>query len=339
MLRIAMVLAATFLFVLSANRAGAEAAPPGSKPFPVTRTTKLTAKTGPLYVIDGPLVIPAGVEITVQLDVQIVGINGASLDVQGGLKVHGTQDHWVKIENVDFSPTRVSHKGIHLDMVNLYGCRFVHAEGEGFTGSLVIENAAMQRDCDLDVRLRTGTLKLMTIESGIPWTIRCESPDPRTKKICVRVASCWARAIELSGPCDATLRHSEIRGGLRCRRVFDLTVDGCDVTETLAIHQGANDLFKKVTLTKLNLFDDCTLVLDREPNEEAKLEKVKVDKCFFGPRKGGPGLTKAKAIQKLIDDGEDVPHRRVIARVVRPEKKRHKLVNYTDLRLRVPQVK
>ena len=48
--------------------------------------------------------MPKNVEITVQLDVRIVGINDASLDVQGGLKIHGTQDHWVKIDGVDLSP-------------------------------------------------------------------------------------------------------------------------------------------------------------------------------------------------------------------------------------------
>ena len=327
------------LLALGATGARAEEPPHGAVPFPVDRTTKVTAKRGPVYFIDGPTVIPKKAEITVQLDVRIVGINGASLDVQGGLKVHGTQDHWVRIENVDFSPTRTSHKGIHLDMVDLRGCRFVHGEGEGFAGDLTIENGAMQRDCALDVCMHEGTLKLMTLDSGIPWTIRCASPDPRTKPILVQVRSCWARDVRISGACDATVRHCEIKDGLRCANVTELVVDGCDITGTLAVRQGPDDLFKKVTLSKCNLFDGCTLVLDREANEEAKKEKVKVDKFFFGPRDGPGALTKRDEIAPLVDDGTDVEHRRVIAKITAPAKKKHLLVQYGQLRLRVPAVR
>jgi hypothetical protein len=327
-----------FLFA-GASVARAEEPPAGAVPFPVGRTCKLTARNGPVYYIDGPTVIPPKVEITVQLDVQIVGINGATLDVQGGLKVHGTQDHWVKIENVDLSPTQACRKGLHLDMVDLRGFRLVHGEGAGFTGELTIENAAMQRDCAFDVCLHTGTLKLMTIESGIPWTIRCASPDPKTKPILVQVRSCWARATQLSGACDATLRHSEIKGGLTCRNVTEVVVDGCDLTDTLAFHQGPEDVFKQITLSKCNLFDGCTLVLDREANEEAKQEKVKVDKFYFGKRDGPGGITKSDAVQTLIHDDADEPHRRVTARVAAPQKKKHLLVNYDQLRLRVPPVR
>jgi len=332
-------LCALFAFTYQAAELRAEEPPAGAVPFPVDRTTKLTARKGPVYYIDGPTVIAKKAEITVQLDVRIVGINGASLDVQGGLKVHGTQDHWVRIDNVDFSPTRESHLGVHLDMVDLRGCRFVHGEGEGFTGDLTIENGAMQRDCAFDVCMHTGTLKLMTLDSGIPWTIRCASPDPKTKPILVQVRSCWARNVRLSGACDATFRHSEIKDGLRCSNVTEVVVDGCDLTDTLAVHQGPDDVFKKITLSKCNLFDGCTLVLHREPNEDAKKEKVKVDKFYFGPRDGGGALTKPDDVAKRIDDGEDVAHRRVVARVGKPAKKKHLLVKYGPLRLRVPAVR
>jgi len=169
--------------------------------------------------------------------------------------------------------------------------------------------------------------------------IRCESPDPRTQTIMVQVRSCWARSIGLTGSCDATFRHSEIKGGLRCERVTKVVVDGCDLTETLAFRQGPRDLFKKITLTKCNLFDGCTLALQREPNEEAKQEKVKVDKFYFGPRGGSGGITRNAGLQEMIDDAADTPHSRVVAHVRSPAKKKHLLVNYKDLRLRVPPVK
>lgn len=338
-MKVARWLVAFLVLTAPCARAEGEQPPAGAQPFPVGRTTKLTARDGPVFYIDGPTVIPKNAEITVQLDTQIVGINGASLDVQGGLKVHGTQDHWVKIEKVDFSPTREPKLGFHLDMVDLHGCRFVHGEDQAYAGEFTIENAAMQRDCAFDVRIAEGTFKLMTVDSGIDWAIHAVSPDPRTKKILLQVRSSWAKAIHLDGACDATFRHCEIKGGLTCEHVTTLVVDGCDITDALVVRQGPEDVFKDVTLTKCNLFDGCTLTLHREPNEEAKQEKVKVDKFYFGKRDANAGITKKDDLAALVSDGEDEPSRRVIARITSPEKKQQLLVNYGPLRMRVPPVR
>jgi len=319
---------------LWAEETAPDTPPAGAVPFPVARTTKVTARDGPVYYVDGPTVIPRSAEITVLLDVQIVGINGASLDVQGGLKVHGTEGHTVKIRDVDLSPTREPRHGVHLDMVQMRGCRLVHAEGDGFTGDLTIENALVMRDCALDVRMREGTLKLMSIESRIPWAIRCESPDPRTKKIDVHVRSCVTLDVQLSGYCDATFRHSAIQAGLLCRGVSEVVVDGCDISETLAFHQGPEDVFREIALTKCNLFWGCTLVLDREANEQAPLENVRVDKFYFGPEEGPGAVTKKEEVQALIEDAEDVEHRRVTARLTSLARKKHLLVDYDRIRRR-----
>lgn len=324
------------LLVLAAGSpALAEAPPAGAVPFPVDKTTKLRAKDGPVFFIDGPTVIPKNVEITVQLDVSIVGINGASLDVQGGLKIHGTQDHWVKITNVDFSPTRTPKRGLHLDMVDMQGVKFVHSDEQGLEGDVVIENGTFQRDCAFDVRVIEGSLKLMTIESGIPWKIRCTPENPSRPGIEIGVRSCWARGIELTGPCEATFRHNELRGGLTCRDVTDVTVDGCDVwAGDLAFRQMAGATFKHLDLTKLNFFGGARLVLDRAADPDAKKEKVKLDKSYFGPKEG-PGIVDKDAVAELVDDGEDVPERNVFVLVGKPQKRKHQLVAYEQLRLRV----
>lgn len=316
------------LLVLGATPAHTEEPPSGAVPFPVHRTAKVTARDGPVYYIDGPTVIPKSVEVTVLLDVQIVGINDASLDVQGGLKVHGTEGHCVKIRDVDFSPTRLPRYGIHLDMVHMRGCHLVHEEGESFTGDLTIENTLMMRDNEFVLRMREGTLKLMSIECRIPWVIHCESPDPRTRKIDVHVRSCLAQDIRLTGACDAIFRHSAIESGLICRGVTEVVVDGCDVSKTLAFHQGPEDVFKKIKLTKCNLFWGCTLVLDREANPDAKKERVRVDKFYFGPPEGPGAVVSGEAAQELIEDGRDVAHRRVEARLTGLAKKKHQLVDY-----------
>ncbi len=333
----AIILTLTLL-VLVAGVSAAEEPPEGAVPLTVHKSTTLRARDGPLYYVDGPVVIPPAVEIGVELNVRIVGINGASIEVQGGLKVRGTQDHWVKIKNVDFSPTRRPRKGFHLDMVDLEGVTFRHEEGPAFEGELTIENAAVQRDCVFDVRMKEGVLKLMTIEWGVPTTITAEPENERTKDVMVQVRSSWMQATTLRGPCDATFRHTQLKDGLHLHGVTKVTVDGCDITQTLAIHQGADDVFKGLKITKCNFFGPARVVLARPPNPDAKSEKVRFDKCCWIAASGAT-LKKLGAIGEHVQDAEDTPECKASVRVTSPARRSHKLVNYTELRLRVPAVR
>ncbi len=335
-----MKIASTVLvfLVATAGAARADAPPTGAVPFPVDKSTTVRAGDGPIYYIDGPVVIPPSVEIGVELSVTILGINGASVDVQGGLKVRGTQDHWVRIRNVDFSPTRKPKKGFHLDMVDLEGVTFRHAEGPGFEGELTIENGTFQRDCVFNVRMKKGLLKLMTLEWGMGTTIICEPENERTKDLMVQVRSSWMREVRLSGPCDVTFRHTQMKGGLHLHNVTKATVDGCDVTSTLAVRQGKDDVFKGLKISKCNFYGPAMVMLARPSNPDAKAEKVRLDKCCW-VTESGAGLLKADQIAEYISDGEDEPDHKVKARVTAPAKRPHQLVNYKDLRLRVPAVR
>src|SRR6187455_1396227 len=82
----------------------AEEPPAGAIPLPLKGRVTVRADGHPYYV-DGPQVIPGGANIRLEQRVKVVGINKASLDVLGGFDVHGTMDNWVRIENIDFSPT------------------------------------------------------------------------------------------------------------------------------------------------------------------------------------------------------------------------------------------
>ena len=74
-----------------AAHAGEQAPPDGAEPLPVERTTTVRGR-GTVWYVDGPTVIPPSAEIRIELGTRIVGINNASLDVQGGLKIHGTEE-------------------------------------------------------------------------------------------------------------------------------------------------------------------------------------------------------------------------------------------------------
>jgi hypothetical protein len=331
----------TTLCAGTAQRARAETPPAGSQPLVLDKTATIRAEGGSYY-IDGPCVIPRDVEITVQLGVTIVGINGASLDVQGGLKVHGTEGRWVTIRNVDFSPTRFPLRGLHLDMADLEGCTFRHTDapdGGELGGLITIENSCLQRTCVFDVKLTRGFLKLMTVEFGMPCRIRSVRQKENPVPIEVEVRSSWMAAIDFSGPATANFRHSELKGGLTCRNVTEVMVDGCDVLNQVAVLQVEEESFRDISVTKCNFFDGAKLILQRPEGPKAKKERVKVDKCYFGGRDTGVGVTDLEEIAKRIVDGEDVEGGGTVrAWVPKTQKRRHSLVSY-DLRGRAPPLR
>src|SRR5262245_27509181 len=123
--------------------------PPPKNAIPFPLTGRQTVRAGAnSYYIDGAQVIPAGAAIRVEKQVNIIGINQASLDVRGELAVHGTMDCWVHIRDVDFSPTVNPEGGLHLDMASLHNCKFKHAEGASYSGGITMENSALQYDCE-----------------------------------------------------------------------------------------------------------------------------------------------------------------------------------------------
>jgi hypothetical protein len=322
---------------LAAPVRAAEPPPVGSIPLPLDRTGTVRAE-GKTYYIDGAQVVPRTAEVTIQLGVTIIGINNASLDVQGGFKAHGTQDIWVTIRNVDFSPTRAPLKGVHLDMVTFEGCKWVHGETAAMSGVFTIENSCFQRDCTFDVALQGGFLKIMTVEFGMPCAIRCIRQKENPVPIEVEVRSSWMKAISLTGAAVANFRHSEIKGGLVCNNVTDVIVDGCDVSQTLSFLQAPEDSAKKIELTKINFFDGCRLVLRRKQGPDTKAEKVKLDKPYFGT-KGGVPVLEDKEIAALIDDAEDDAEGTLRVWWNKANKRKHLLVNYDTLRMRAPPLK
>jgi hypothetical protein len=336
--RVVGVLVATGLWLAgSAGSARAEAPPPGSVPLVCDRTGTIRAE-GKSYYIDGAQVIPRSAEVTLQLGVTVVGINNASLDVQGGFKAHGTEDIWVTIRNVDFSPTTSPLKGVHLDMVDLVGCKWVHGETAGMDGTFTIENSCFQRDSTFNVCLRGGFLKIMTVEFGMPCRIRCVRQKENPVPIEVDVRSSWMKEIEISGPAVANFRHSEIKGGLVLKNVTDVMVDGCDISQKLAFHQAPDDSVKKIELTKVNFFDGARLVLERKKGPDTKTDKLKLDKPYFGTS-GDVAVVDDKGIAGLIDDAEDDPEGSIKVWWSKANKRKHLLVNYDTLRSRAPPMK
>jgi hypothetical protein len=276
-----------------------DAAPPtGEQPFPTDKSA--TLRGGP-YVIDGAKTIPRGVEINVAPGVRISGKNHASLDVQGGLKITGTtgDKYWVRVDDVDFSPTKTPALGVHFDMADFSRCKIAHPlEGTGFEGEWTIENCTFQRDCGpIDVKMTKGFLKLMTVEFGIGCKIRCEPPKGSPKGIELQIRTAWMREFAIEGPATAHVVHSNFPEGFEAKRVTDLDVNGCDVRKTFHVAQAADDSFRGVSLTKVNLFEGATVVLERAAGGAAKPENVTLQKFWFDDS--------PQDLSPLVKDGGD----------------------------------
>lgn len=328
----AVVLTTWAPVALAEETATKQAPPRGAEPLPTNKSQTLRGN-GKTWYVDGHVVIPKKVELGVEWGTRIVGINGARLEVLGGLKIRGTVDHWVQVHDVDFSLTVAPHRGMHLDMVNFERCTFVHPEGTGYEGNLVIENSTFQTGCVFDVRIRKGGLSLLTTVWRPAITIRCEPEEGRRPDIMIQVRSSEFRAaVTVMGHGDATLRHNAFRGGVMCRHVLELMVDGCDIHDGLSIEQEAEDRFKKVTLTKCNLWNGAGVRLHRAPSDGQKKERVFLQKFYFGTFDGSSPTMDREAIEALIDTNAG----NISARIDKPRARKHQLVNYDIWMTRLP---
>lgn len=316
---------------LPAPVAQAEDVPKGAVPLPLKG--RLTVRNDSPYYIDGKQVIPGGSIIRVEANVHIMGINKASLEVKGGLLVHGTQDAWVKIENVDFSPTVAPDNEVHLDMADLYNCTFDHGEAAAFDGGMTIENSALQGGCKFNVRMRSGYLRIMTANFKVPCVIDCTPTSATAPEVAIRTS--WMNEVTISGDAHATIRDSEARGLVEGKNFTDLVIDGCDLFAGAAFRQKAEGSFAKLSLQKCNLFGGTKLVLERPASPKSKTEKVRVDKFYFGTADDKPELLD-KQIADRIDDGDDNAEISVKAFWANPNSRKHVFLSDSLRRRRPP---
>jgi hypothetical protein len=308
-----------------------EAPPPRAVPLPLKGRVTVRSEGRP-YFVDGAQTIPKGSAIRIEQDVRVVGVNGASIQVDGGFEVHGTQERWATIENVDFGRTRAPETNFHFDMADLQRCSFAHADGESFEGQVTFENCCLQKGCKFAWRLAGGFLRIMTTDVTVPCRVEVLPTKGKPPEVSLR--SSWFSSVSLTGPCNGTVRACELKEGLEARDFTDLVVDGCDVWGSLAFRQGEQGSFSRLVLTKDNLMSGARLVLERPAAKGTTPEKVKVERFFFESGEGFPALDD-KAVADRIDDGADREGQSVKAFWSKPASRPHVFVSDT-LRMRAP---
>lgn len=269
---------------------------------PLPLTGRLTVKAnGTRYVVDGKQVIPAGSLIKLEENVRVVGRNGASLEVKGGLRALGGDDGRVRFDGIDFSPTVAPENGFHLNGVELSGCTFAHAEGVAFEGELTVENATWNGSFDL--RIRRGFARIMSVVLNPPSTITCVAEKGRAPEVAIR--GCTVSSLTLRGASFATLRSTKVTGAFTASEFTDLLVDGCDVSGSLTFTQTEAGSFSKLVLTKCNLLEGATVTLQRPAGPKTPMEKVRLDKFYFGRSGGKADLTDKEIAGRIVDGADD----------------------------------
>ena len=331
----ALLVAFAALAAVSAGAAHArEELPSGATLLPVKKTTTVRGR-GTVWWIDGPTVIPKSAEIRIELGTIIRGVNNASLDVQGGLKVHGTIDNWVQMHNIDFSPTREARRGLHFDMVDFHACTFAPSEAAPFGGDITIENATVQKDCTFTFHIHVGSIKLMAVQSKSP--IQLISVPSSRKRVDMWVLGCWIGRLTMRGRSRSAVRNSQLKEGALFESMHEFTLDGCDVVGPVVFKQGAEESFKKFNLTKCNIFPGSMLTFERAVRPKPKREIIKLDKFYFGPNEGAGEVLSGKAVGEAVKDGADRPkgEGHLFAKWGATNRRKHELVVY-DQHTRLP---
>ena len=286
---------------------------------PLPLTGRVSVKpNGRRYVVDGKQTIPAGSVIRLEANVHVVGVNGASLEVKGGLRTLGISGSRVRIEGIDFSPTVAPGGDLHFDHTDLSGCNMTHAEGTTFSGNFTMENASWSGM--FSVRITNGFLRIMSVDmnsAGAVTSVRGKSSIPEGA-----IRSCDLGDFTLAGPCAATVRDSELKGVFTATGFTDLLVDSCDVSGSLTFAQGPEGSFSKLSLTKCNLIDGARIAFRRPAGPKTPMEKVRIDKFWFGTAGGKADMTD-KQIADRIDDGADDPSVSVRAVWQNPQERKH----------------
>lgn len=329
-----LVVAAAFGSAPRVARAG-DAIPPEGLRLPLTG--KQTVRNdGKNYYLDGACVIPPGAEIRIEQNVRVYGLNGASLDVQGGLSVHGTKDSWVYFVNVDFSPTTSPDKMMHLDMASMHGCKLVHAQDAAFEGGITIENCCWQYDCKFDVKVASGKLPADHDDRvHVPVQDRGDADEGEGRR--VRDPDVLDEGHDVQGRRvghDPPLRgaraaRAERRDGLR-RHTGPTSSRGrrCGRRRRRSLLEGPADEVQPVGRERTGP--------QRPAGADVKAERVQVERFFFENENGGAVLGEKDAGDR-VKDGVDDPTQAVKAIVVTPNKRRHVFLS-SSLRQRAPPV-
>jgi hypothetical protein len=291
-------------------------------PFPVEKTAILRTNKV-VYVVEGRRKITEGVEITVQKDVYVVGKGeGAVIEVEGALKVHGVGAREVIFENVtiELAP---EFRDVQMDMaIFRKGAAVRTPEGKAVDGKFMIELIDFEDDALLDLTFQKGSIYISGVCSDAPMKLRAVDPAAAEEnKVKLFMLGCaqfppdhpgLVGGLIVEGFHDATVRISRLGGPLSaCRNCKSLIFDGnkvnSDKLEFIQVDAGG---FRKTKIMKCDVYSQKVTFYSGKVDEKT-VDRIKVDRCWF------KGIRDPKVVHaKVIEDAEDDESRHNMSRVI-----------------------
>ena len=317
--------AGAVLVVLLAAATGAPAEGPAEKPLPVDKTTILPS--GGVYVVEGRVRIPKGIEITVQKDTKLVGRGkDATIELVGELKIHGVADSKVLIEGVTFE-VQETFGELRLDMTKVSGTSrgVVSPKGKAVDGRIMVMNTEFEGAAGLDVTMIANEVDLQRVYVRAPVRVKAVDPEGTPgNRVKLNLLNNY------TGP--TTVEPGALMGGVLVQNVHEVIVRACRIggekasfTDCDEVTFDANQVncasveitrtapggFGKTSITKCDV--RCQKIVLFAPAAPGKTEIVPVDKCWFD------GETDEAAIRtKYLRDKDDDAKCGVRADVTKP---------------------
>jgi hypothetical protein len=318
------VRAAVLLVALAAAATAAPAgpAPPQEaleteKPFPPCDRSVILREEKVVYLVEGKVRIPRGVEISIQKDVRIRARSaaGAEIEVEGALKVHGVDTREVVFQGVTVVPSGEFAR-IHLDQCIFRGGGCIRTSKEArATGPIRIEGCSFGEGARIDLALGGSEIDLSSVQ--VAGAIRLQGVDGRDSPNRLRAVlrECAADGLEVRGLESLTVRASLLRGGpVEVKDCGDVLLDGdkIEAREIRFLHSTAGGL-ARTRLSKCDLYSKR--IVFRTPLDPRRSDAVVLDKCWF------EGVTAADRIAERLVDGADEEGNNARASATNPQER------------------
>jgi hypothetical protein len=307
-------LAAALLLALAGPAA---ASPPEEKPFPATDHSVILREEGIVYLVQGRVRIPRGVEVSCQKDIHIRGIGkGPSvIEVEGSFKAHGVSAREVIFEGVTVEPA-ASFGKIQLD-----SCIFRDKGGVATPvdrpagGEIQLQFVKFQTGARLDLSLSGTSVQVLDSMGSGPLHLRGVDAEGSPNRLKAVVRGSTFGGMQAENVADLTVRLSGISADpVAFRDCGVLLFDGNKVeAKAMTFQQTRAGCFSRTQLIKCDLYS--RRIVFQAPADLKVGDTVVVDKCWF------EGETAAAEIAKRIVDAADDPKQNVRASVTNPQER------------------
>ena len=316
------VAAPALLFAAAAAGAPQET----TKPFPPCDRSTILREEKVIYVVDGRVRIPRGVEISIQKDVRLRAKSpaGAFLEVEGALKVHGVPTREVILEGVTVVPVGQFGR-IHLDTCIFRGGGGVRTGREGTaTGPVRLENLQLGEAARVDLALGGLDVDLFGVRTIGPIRIRGVDGEDAPNRLKVALRNCSSDGLEAENVADLTVRINVIREGPATLKDCGVLVfDGNKVRsrEILFLQSRAGG-HARTQVMKCDFYSER--IVFRAPLDPQRADRVVLDKCWF------EGETDPGKIAGILVDGADEKDSNARLSVSNPQKRPLELAGALD---------